>query len=170
MKFNKEQKKQEVKRLSNQIRQAKAVIVLGYQGTKVDQMTSFRKSLSEREIDIKVVKNSLLIRALESQGYKISEELGVPLALVVSLKDEIEPAKLVVEAQKEIESLKPIFGIFEGRVVDGAYITALAKLPDREELLAKLVATIKSPISGLQNALRFNLGGLINLLKQKTNG
>lgn len=168
MRLNKEQKVALVKELTQKIKQAKSVVILGYQGTNVAQMTGLRQRLRDKGIELQVIKNRLLQRALASCGFELSQEtLRVPLAVVISSQDEIEGAKQVVKASQEAETLRPLSGVFEGQVVDEKYIQELAALPGKEELLAKLVATIKGPMAGLQNALKYNLGGLINILKSK---
>lgn len=168
MRLNKEQKIQLVKDLSNQIKQAKSVLIIGYKGTKNSSLIDLRKKLKQNQIKMKVIKNTLLSRAFKRAGFKLdAENFGVPLSLVFSLEDEIMPAKIVSEAQKETETLAPLAGIFEGQIVDAQYIAELAKLPAREELQAKLVGVIKGPIARMQNALKYNLISLITVLKNK---
>ncbi|TSC93212.1 MAG: large subunit ribosomal protein L10 [Candidatus Berkelbacteria bacterium Licking1014_7] len=169
MKLSKEQKKQFVKKLAKKVNQAKAVIILGFKGTGMSQMTILRQALREKDIEMFVVKNSLLERAFRDQGaYLPPEILKQPLAIVIGLTDEVEPARQIVEIGKEVETIKPLSGIFEGQIVDEQYIRELAQLPSKDEIRAKLVSAIKGPITSMHNVLRYNLAGLIEILKQKS--
>lgn len=171
MRLNKNQKIQLVKELSQKTSEAKSVLIMGFKGTKNTDLQALRRKLKENQIEMRVVKNTLLRRVMENAGYKLSgENLDVPLSIIFGLEDEIAPAKIVSDASKEAETIVPISGIFEGRVVDAGYIAELAKLPSRDELYAKLAATIKGPIARMHNALRYNLISLITILSGKANG
>ena len=169
MQLNKDQKIQLVKKLTQKAKDAKSILIMGFKGTKNADLQALRKKLKENKIEMSVVKNSLLRRVMENAGFELTEENSkVPLAIIFSLVDEIAPAKIVVDASKENQNVVPISGVFEGKAVDAQYIAELAKLPSRDELYAKLVATIKGPIARMHNALRYNLASLITVLSEKS--
>ncbi len=168
MQLNKDQKIQLVKKLTQKAKDAKSILIMGFKGTKNADLQSLRKKLKENKIEMSVVKNSLLKRVMENAGYELTAENSqVPLSIIFGLEDEIASAKIVVDASKENKNIVPISGVFEGKLVDAQYIAELAKLPSRDQLYAKLVATIKGPIARMQNAVRYNLVSLITLLSEK---
>jgi len=168
MQLNKDQKIQLVKKLTQKAKDAKSILIMGFKGTKNADLQALGKKLRENKIEMSVVKNSLLRRVMENVGFELTKEnTQVPLAIIFSLEDEIAPAKIVVDASRENQNVIPISGIFEGKVVDARYIAELAKLSSRDELYTKLVATIKGPITRMQNVLRYNLATLVTVLNNK---
>ena len=87
------------------------------------------------------------------------------LAFVYGGEDEVSAAKIISKLGKDNENLKMLGGVLEGKAMDQAEITALSKLPSKDELLAKVVGSLKAPISGFVNVLGGNLRGLVYTLK-----
>ena len=96
----------------------------------------------------------------------MSEFLEGPTALAYSTEDAVAPAKILKEFIKETktEALTVKVGICDGQVIDAAGVEALANLPSREELLAKLVGSMQAPISGLVNVLQGNIRNMVYVL------
>ena len=90
--------------------------------------------------------------------------LNKGVATVFSYNDEVASAKTIGEFAKTHEALKPVGGILEKKFIDAAKVITLSKLPSRNELLAKLLGSIKSPVSGLVNVLSGNLRNLVYVL------
>jgi len=86
------------------------------------------------------------------------------IALVLGYGDEIIPAKLVYEFSKENPSLKILGGFFENQFKPAEDFIALAQLPSKQELLARLVGSISSPIASFARVLKANLKGLVYVL------
>jgi large subunit ribosomal protein L10 len=114
------------------------------------QMTAFRSQCRAKNIECRVVKNRLaMIAAGNADLSVIKDHLKGPTALVMGMDSQVEAAKLVVEFAKANEKMK-----VKGGVVDGGYITpdrvvALSKVPSRDELIAKMMGSINSPLTGL---------------------
>ncbi len=164
--MTKAEKQQQVEDLVTQLRTLKAAVITEYRGTSVAQMERLRKQLYDKGIAYKVAKNSLLKRALEQAGIDVTDSaiLDQPIALAIGTEDEVTVAKAITAAQKEIETIVPVAGIVDGAFVSAATVKALAKLPSREELLARVVGslaglpgrmvrTIANPMTGLVTAL-----------------
>jgi len=139
--------------------------LIGITGLKVKDISDLRKKLKTEEGNLKVVKKTLIEKAfkennLEFDKNKYKEEI----ALVLGFKDEILPAKTVYQFGLANEKLKILGGFLEGKFKEAEEIIALAQLPTKEGLLAKLVGSIASPISGLINVLQGNIKGLITVL------
>lgn len=150
------------KKLSN----AKTLVFASFGKLKVNDMQDLRKKLREKKICLKVVKNSLLKKALDEKKIEVEKEiLDQPLACVFG-EDEVEPARIVFDFGKTNENLKILGGILEQKYAGSAQIEALAKLPSKQELYGQVVLRIKSPLAGFVNVLRGNLTGLVSVLKQ----
>ena len=105
--------------------------------------------------------------AANEVGYEgLSEFLEGPTALAYSTEDAVAPAKILKEFIKETktEALTVKVGICDVQVIDAAGVEALANLPSREELLAKLVGSMQAPISGLVNVLQGNIRNMVYVL------
>lgn len=167
MLLNREQKEEQVQQLTERLKQDKAVLLVNFQGLKVNEIGELRRKLGEGKSGYKVVKNTLLKIALKNAKRAVAENLlDQPLALVFSAVDEITPTKTIYNFQKEHEALKIVGGLLEGEFVGEEIINNLAMLPGREELYVKFVSSISAPISGFVSVLKGNLWGLVSVLRQ----
>ena len=165
--LTRQQKEQQVADLQDKLGKIKSLIFTDYSGVRVDELTKIRQNLKEQGIDYKVIKNRLFKIALDQRKIDIEKNLlERPLAAAFSYQDEVAPAKILSEAQKQTEALDILGGIYNGRYIDQNEVMNLAKLPGREELLAKVVGSLNAPISGLVNVLAGNLRSLVNVLRQ----
>ncbi len=145
----------------------KAVVFTQYQGLTVKELTDLRAQLRQRGADYTVTRNTLLRKALESAEIEIPAEiLDVQLAVAASATDEVEPSRAVVTFAREHEALKVLGAIVDGAFVGEATVRALAALPSRDELYAKVVGSVAAPLRGLVTVLGGNLRGLVSVLNQ----
>ncbi|MBI1888467.1 MAG: 50S ribosomal protein L10, partial [Candidatus Spechtbacteria bacterium] len=143
-----------------------SAVFVDYRGLNVSSIETIRRELRKDGIDFKVVKKTLLHRALDN--VKINFDIHAfqgQLAVVFGYGDEIAPAKLIHTFTKNFELLKILGGIFEGMLVGPEKISALATVPAREELLSKMVGSMQAPIGGFVNVLAGNIRGLAQVLK-----
>lgn len=162
------QKKQEIiNNLVEKLSRQKIVIFFDYTGLTVNKFRGLRNKLREKGIDCQVIKKTLTNLALNKAGFKNIKikDLSGQLALILGYQDEILPAKILNNFTKENESVKILAGIVRDEYLDKEAIISLAKLPSRQELLAKLVGSISHPLRGLINACQWNLRKLIFVLK-----
>jgi large subunit ribosomal protein L10 len=152
--------------LTAQLGKAKSVVFADVKGLNVKDATEFRNQARKEHIGVLVAKKTLLRLAFKEAGYAGVDPgaLQGSLVMVTGYDDEVAPAKLAAEFAKEHEALKIVAGVLERKLVDAASITALSKLPSRQELIAKLVGTINAPLSGFVNVLAGNLRGLVNVM------
>jgi len=152
MSKNRELKEQQVAEIVEQLKAAKSVTFVSYNGLTVEQATALRKQCRENNVQYCVQKNRLVKLALEQVGIEGADDLlNGPNAFVYGMGDEVSAPKVVskfIEAGK-LQSLKITGGIMEGKVVDAKTMEALGKMPGREELLATLVGCLLSPVSSL---------------------
>lgn len=160
------QKEQELQVLE-QLAAGKAVVLTGYTGLSVGDMRQLRQALRAVGGGYRVVKTSLLRKALGDAAPSVpTEAFGVQLAIATHPTDEVEANKAVVVFGKTHEAMQVLGAIIDGQFIDEAGVRRLAALPGRDELYAKLVGSVAAPISGLVNVLAGNLRGLVSVLNQ----
>ena len=160
-------KEQLVKQMSDNLGKSKAIILVNYQGLKVKEIQELKKRLQKQEISFQIIKNTLLKIALKNAGLSFDESLlDQPVAIIWGAEDEVTPAKLIVSYKKEVEKFQIIGGIINRDFAENNIILRLAALPNREELYAKLVGTLNTPIYKLVSVLKGNLKSLVYLLDQ----
>ncbi len=163
--LTKDQKKQLVKDLSENIKASKSAVFVDYRGLKVKDLTGLKKELRGSGVEFKVAKKTLIEKALKDSGIDMDiKNLEGQIAVALS-GDEITGAKIIEKFGKTNENLKILAGILEKKLMGAAEVKELAKLLGKEELLAKLVGTLNAPVSGFVNVLAGNLRGLVQVLK-----
>jgi len=156
-----------VTRLVEQFDQANSAVIVNYKGLTVSETEDLRKELGKSQVSFGVTKNSLLRIAVKEKGIEFDESiLDQPLAIAFGLGDEMAPARGINNFAKGHEALEILGGIFEKKYIGREQVLVLANLPSREELYAKIVGSLASPMSGIVNVLSANLRGLINVLSQ----
>ncbi len=147
--------KKMVAELSKKVADAKSIVFAEYHGLDANQISDLRKQLRESGGDMTVAKNTLVKLALKENGHngEIEKELEGPVAAFFGNEDAIAPIKILAEFAKNFELPKIKVGLVDGRVATASEIDVLSKLPSREELLARVVGGLKSPLSGIVNVL-----------------
>ncbi len=161
----KEQKKQALEKISSKLKEAKGVVFSSFTGLTVSQMEELRGKLREENSELVVAKKTLLKKSLKEAGQEDVpvDEFAGGVSMVVG-DDEVAPAKVVAEFAKENEVVEFYGGILEEKFIDQAKVKELSKLPGKQELLAKMVGSMKAPISGFANVLSGNLRNLVYVL------
>ncbi len=150
-----EQKKQIVADLAEAIKNSTSGVLVNYQGITVDSDTKMRKELREAGIKYVVVKNTMTGRACEMNGMDdMKPYLTGMTALAIGANDPVAPAKILKSYADKLESFKIVAGYLDGKVVDDKTVLALAEIPSKEVLIAKLLGSIRSPLYGFAYALQ----------------
>jgi len=160
----KAQKKQIVEKLGESLTKQKSVVLFDYKGLKVGDMNALRKDIKKNDGKLEATKKTLVNLVAKKGGFDFGETLSGHVAMAFSFKDVIAPIKAVYTLSKTNENVKILAGIFEGKIISKEDVIALAQLPSREELLAKLVGSVSSPMSGLLNVFQGNVKGLVYVL------
>jgi len=125
---------------------AKAIVVAEYRGLDVESVTKLRKQARGQGVQLRVLKNTLVRRALAGTPYVgLSDRLVGPLVYGFGA-DPVAVAKVLSSFAKDNEKLAIKAGVMANFVMDEKGVNALATMPSREELLAKLMATMQAPI------------------------
>ena len=152
MSKNRELKVQVVADIVEKLKNAQSMVVCSYSGLTVEQVTNLRKLCREKDVQYVVLKNRLVLRALEEVGITGLENLlEGPNAFVFSMNDVTDAPKVVNDfiEKNKLQSLQIKGGLMGTEVLDAAGVKAIAALPSREELLATVVGCLISPVSNL---------------------
>ena len=133
-------KKQEVvNEITDKVKSSNSVVFFEYRGLSVSEMTELRRGLRETGSDVKVYKNTLAKRALDSMNYDMNGELNGPKAMAYG-SDAIAPIKTLANFAKNHPALEIKIGIVDGEIADQAMLGKLAATPSREQLLTMFAA------------------------------
>ncbi|MBV7391526.1 MULTISPECIES: 50S ribosomal protein L10 [Enterococcus] len=134
---------------------ASSVVIVDYRGLTVEEVTNLRKQLRDENVEMKVIKNSILSRAAVIAGLDgLGEVFTGPTAVAFSNDDVVAPAKIMAEFAKTANELEIKGGIIEGKVASIEEITALAKLPNRDGLLSMLLSVLQAPVRNVAYAVK----------------
>ncbi len=148
------QKQEEVSKLAEKLKEAKVILLTDYRGINVEDVTKLRAELRGVNTEYKVIKNNIIKRALDANGENgLDDLLEGPTALIIGTEDYLEPSKIIYNFSKNNDFYKIKGGIIDGKVMTAEEIITLAKLPSRQELIAKLAGALLGNITKLAVAL-----------------
>jgi large subunit ribosomal protein L10 len=155
------QKSESIETLKGVFADAGAVVVTHYMGLTVAEMTDLRLRLRKEGAAIKVVKNTLALKALDGKLGEKGEKLFTGPVAIAYGKDPVSAAKIVTQYAKENEKLKLVGGILgQTNVLDENGVKALATLPSLDELRGKLIGLIQAPATKIAGVLQAPAGQL----------
>lgn len=171
MSKNQEAKKLVVEEIKQKIQGAKSVVFVKFQGLTVAQDTELRREFRKNNVEYKVLKNTLVRRAFNELGVTdFDEDLNGPTSVAFGA-DETGAAKVIAEAVKKYENKVEIKSAYvDGGKVDVAGVNALASMPSKEELIAKMLGSLQAPISnfvGVLSAMPRSLVIALNAIAEK---
>jgi large subunit ribosomal protein L10 len=144
-----EQKQAMVSEVATTLQGAQSLIVAEYRGLNVERITQLRSKARNSGVWLRVLKNTLARRAVKGTPFeKLAEQMVGPLMYGIS-QDPVAGAKVLSEFAKENEQFVIRAGAMPNAVMSAQDIKALAQLPSREELLAKLLGTMQAPVAKL---------------------
>lgn len=159
-----EQKQAMVSEVAAKLVGAQAIIVAEYRGLNVERVTQLRSKARQSGVYLRVLKNTLARRAVKGTPFeKLSDQMVGPLMYGIS-QDPVAGAKVLSEFAKENELFVIKAGAMPNTVMSDKDIKALAQLPSREELLAKLVGTLQAPIATFVRTLNEVPGRFVRTL------
>jgi large subunit ribosomal protein L10 len=149
----KSKKEEMIRDLEGAIKGSESLVFVNFHGLKVNDETKLRRSLRENGVSYKVGRKTLLKRALAGKATGEIPELSGEVAIAYS-KDATASPREIYNFQKTHKSVLSILGgIFDGKFVDGAYMTEIATIPSREVLLSKIAFLLQSPMQRLAIAV-----------------
>ena len=150
-----EEKQKLVAELKEKIAAAVTGVVVDYKGITVADDTALRRELRENGVDYFVVKNTLLSRAVEDTDLAdMKSVLEGTTAIALSNEDYAAPARILSKCAEKSETFKIKAGFLDGKLVDLETVSAIAKLPSREVLLATVLGAFQAPIAAFARAVQ----------------
>lgn len=163
---NKKQKEEILNSVVDKLNNAKGAVFTSFTGLKVKDIENLRKLCRDSGSECLASKKTLLRLALNKAGIKDTQEdiFNNEIAVIFSYDDEIMAAKIAGQFSKKCKELNIKGGILENEIIDLDKVKKLISIPSKEELYAKLVGSINSPLSGLVNTLNGNIRGFVQVL------
>ena len=171
MSANFEAKKVVVEDIKERIQNAKSVVLVKFNGLTVSEDTELRREFRKNNVEYKVLKNTLIKRAFNDLGITdFDDDLNGPTSVAFGA-DETGASKVIVEAAKKYQDKVSVKSAYvEGGKVDEAGVKALASMPSKEELVAKMLGSLQAPISnfvGVLSAMPRSLVIALNAIAEK---
>ncbi|MDR2546891.1 MAG: 50S ribosomal protein L10 [Lachnospiraceae bacterium] len=149
-----EMKQPIIDEIATNVKGAQSVVLVDYRGLTVEQDTAMRRQLRAAGITYKVYKNTMMNFAFKDNNLEgLITYLEGPNAIAISHDDATAPARLLMAIAKTAPKLEIKAGMVEGVVYDAAGMTEIAKIPARDELIAKLLGSLKSPIANFARVI-----------------
>ncbi len=151
--------------LKEMLSTSKCTVLVDFCGLTVAQDTELRRKMREAGVHYNVVKNTLLRIAAQEAGIEgLEPVLEHNTAIAVSPEDPVAVAKVVCEFAKANDKLKIKVGILDGKVISAEEVKAVAALPPKEVLIAKVLGSMQAPISGFVNVLQGTIRNVVYAL------
>ena len=146
-----ETKAAKVSEITEKIKNAKSVIMFDYRGLTVAEVTALRNEMRKEGVEYVVLKNHMVKRACADAGIdaSIDSVLHGPSAFAFGNADAVVPARILKGFMKKVKKCEFKGGVVEGKVVSATEVDAIADLPSREVLIARMLGSMLSPVSGL---------------------
>jgi large subunit ribosomal protein L10 len=159
-----ELKGQVISEIAEKLEKSSSTVIVDYRGLTVEEVTELRKKFREADVEYKVYKNTLVRRAAKQVGINDlnDETLVGPNAIAFGYEDPVAPARVISDFMKDHPKLELKMGIVEGEFYGKEQIEEFSKIPSREVLIAKLLGSLKAPVS--------NFAYLIDALIKKQEG
>ncbi len=147
-------KEAEVADIEAKIKKAKGVVIVDYRGLTVKQDTEMRNELRKANVEYKVLKNRLVLRALNNSGNKgFDKVLEGPSAVAFGYDDAIAPAKILVECAEKFKKMSVKGGIIDSKICNAEEVKVYSKIPAKPILVAQFLGMLTSPVRSLAVAL-----------------
>jgi len=170
--MKREEKEQIVAEVSETARKAHGMFFTDFTGLTVEQATELRREFYRAGVEYRVVKNTLIQKALEQvAGYdSVFDRLAGPTGVAFAFEDPVLPARIIQKFAEKHNRLSLKVCVLEHQVFEGARLAELAKLPSRKEIMSSIVGCIASPLSGVPtviSALMRDIASIVDEIGKK---
>lgn len=143
-------KSEKIDAIKSKVEKAQVAIITEYKGYTVEEITNLRRALQKEGGDYMVTKNTLTKVAIKGTNYEAMADLMKgPIAIAFGFEDQVSPAKVVSKFIKDSKKGEILGAVLDGNLLSASEAKALANLPSKEELYAKMLGSINSPATGL---------------------
>lgn len=144
-----------VEEIKEKLAKAQSAVVIDYMGINVAEANAMRKKLREANVEYVVYKNTLFDIAIKDTDFApLASVLKGPSAFAFGYDDAVAPARVLNGVMKDLKKMSFKGGMVEGEFYDSEKIKDIALLPSREELIAKFMGSIQSPVSKFVRTLQ----------------
>ena len=170
--MKREQKEQIVAEVTETARKAHGMFFTDFSGLTVEQATELRREFSKAGVDYRVVKNTLIQKALEQvTGYdSMFDMLAGPTGVAFAFEDAVVPAKIIQKFKEKHNKLSLKVCVLDHQVFEGTKLAELAKLPSRKEIMAGVLGSVQAPLAGVPtviNALLRDIASIVDEIGKK---
>ncbi len=167
-------KNEKIQDYTEHFKNAKVAVVADYRGLTVEEITKLRRGLQEKQGDLTVTKNTLCKIAAKGTSFEVIDKLlKGPTAVAFGFADEVSATKVLMDFINETKKCEIVGAVLDGNVLGAEEAKALAKLPSKEELYAKILGSINSPASGIVYSVNGVMSALVRAInavkEQKSN-
>lgn len=166
--MNRNEKSEIISEIKGLLESSSAVYLTDYHGINVEDISSLRNQFRNEGVRYKVYKNALVKRALNEMGKydKIADHLTGMVGFAFTTTNPIAPAKIINKyfGDKDKLSLKACY--VEGEYFDGSQLKTLATLPTKKELIASIMGSLNSPVSGIVGTIYAVMRDLVSVVEQ----
>lgn len=154
-------KQDKVSLIKEKVDKAQVAIVTEYKGYSVEEITNLRRALQKEGGDYMVTKNTLAKLAIKDTPYEVlAETLKGPIAIAFGFDDQVAPAKALSKFIKDTKKGEIIAAAMDGRLMSAAEAKALATIPSKEEIYAKMLGCVNSPATGIVGSINAVMASL----------
>ncbi len=154
-------KEEKISQMKEKMEKAKVAIVTDYKGLSVEEITKLRRSIQKEDGDYMVTKNTLAKIAIKGTEYEVlADALTGPVAIAFGFDDQVAPAKALAKFIKETKKGEILAAAMDGKLLSASEAKALANLPSKHEIIAKMLGCINSPASGIANSINAVMSSL----------
>lgn len=154
-------KSEKIDAMKAKFEKAQVAVVTEYKGYSVEEITNLRRNLQKEGGDYTVTKNTLAKIAIKGTEFEALADLCKgPVAIAFGFEDQVSPAKIVSKFIKDSKKGEILGAVLDGKVLSVEEIKALANLPSKEELYAKMLGSINSPASGIVGSINAVMASL----------
>jgi len=143
-------KSEKIDAIKAKVEKAQVALITEYKGFSVEEITNLRRALQKEGGDYMVTKNTLTKIAVKGTEFEpLTDLMKGPIAIAFGFEDQVSPAKVVSKFIKETKKGEILGAVLEGNLLSADEAKALANLPSKEELYAKMLGSINSPATGI---------------------
>ena len=158
-------KSEKIESIKAKAQKAQVAVLTEYKGYSVEEITNLRRALQKDGGDYMVTKNTLAKIALKGTDFEVlADSLTGAIAIAFGYEDQVSPAKVVAKFIKDTKKGEILGGALDGKLLDAKEVEALAKLPSKEELIAKILGSINSPASGIVGGINGVMSALVRAI------
>ena len=164
--MNRDEKEKIVAEVADTVRRSHGLFFTDFAGLTVEQVTELRREFYRAGVDYRVVKNTLIQKALEQvTGYDtVYQKLTGPTGIAFAYEDAIVPAKIIQKFKEKHSKLSLKVCVLERQVYDGSRLTELARLPSRKEMMATILGSIQAPLAGVPSVIQAVMRDLVSVI------